>query len=89
MAQALQLINGPTANEKVRNPNNRLAGLVAAKKSETELLSELDAVARPRRPDAEESKAALGHVAKGTDKWRAWEDVVWAIPNTREFLFRH
>ena len=89
LAQALQLINGPTVNEKVKNPNNRLAGLLAAKKSEKEILDDLYMVALSRLPDGEESKAALGHVAKGADKRKAWEDVVWAILNTREFLFRH
>jgi hypothetical protein len=30
----------------------------------------------------------LSDVAKNTDKRKAW-DVLWAILNTREFLFRH
>src|SRR5262249_16331919 len=29
LAQALQLINGPTVNEKLRNPNNRVGRLLA------------------------------------------------------------
>jgi hypothetical protein len=89
LAQALQLINGPTVNEKVRNPNNRLGPLLAAKKSDTEILNELYLVAMARLPDAEETKIALDHVGKGVDKRKAWEDVLWAILNTREFLFRH
>jgi len=28
-------------------------------------------------------------VNKREDKRKAWEDVVWALINTREFLFRH
>ena len=40
------------------------------------------------------SEAALSapgrdHVAKREDKRKAWEDLVWALINTREFLFRH
>ncbi len=89
LAQALQLINGPTVNEKVRNANNRLGPLLAAKKSEKEILDELYFAALARSPEADEVKAALAHVAKGTDKRKAWEDVLWAIINTREFLFRH
>lgn len=89
LAQALQLINGPTVNEKVKNADNRVGKLLAAKKSETEILNDLYTVALARLPDAEETKVALAHVAKGTDKRKAWEDVMWAILNTREFLFRH
>ena len=32
LAQALQLINGPTVNEKLRNANNRIGRLLTAKK---------------------------------------------------------
>lgn len=89
LAQALQLINGPTVNEKVRNPNNRLGRLLAAKTSDQEILTELYYAAVSRPPTAEEQAIALGHVAKSADKRRAWEDVLWALINTREFLFRH
>ena len=89
LAQALQLINGPTVNEKVKNADNRVGKLLAAKKSDTEILGELYMVGLARMPDAEESKVALAHVAKGSDKRKAWEDVHWALLNAKEFLFRH
>ncbi|OWK40773.1 DUF1549 and DUF1553 domain-containing protein [Fimbriiglobus ruber] len=89
LAQALQLINGPTVNEKVRNANNRLGPLLSAKTAEKSILEEIYLTALARTPDAEEVKTALAHVAKGQDKRRAWEDVLWAVINTREFLFRH
>ena len=89
LAQALQLINGPTVNEKVRNPKNRLGALLDAKKADREILDELYMVAMARTPDKDEVAAALGHVNKASEKRKAWEDVLWAILNTREFLFRH
>jgi Protein of unknown function (DUF1553)/Protein of unknown function (DUF1549) len=89
LAQALQLINGPTVNEKVRNAGNRLGKMLTAKTSNDEMLNELFYAALARAPFDDEKKIALGHVAKGTDKRKAWEDVVWALINTREFLFRH
>ena len=89
LAQALQLINGPTINEKIRNPNNRLGQLLAAKKTDNEILYELYLATLSRGPLPAEINAALGHVNKGADKRKAWEDVVWALLNTREFLFRH
>jgi hypothetical protein len=89
LAQALQLINGPTVNEKVRNPANRLGTLLGAKKTESAILTDLYLTALARPPFEDEQKAALAHVAKGADKRKAWEDVLWALINTREFLFRH
>jgi len=89
LAQALQLINGPTVNEKVRNPNNRLGQLLAAKKSDADVLADLYFAALGRAPFDDEKQIALDHVAKREDKRKAWEDVAWALINTREFLFRH
>src|SRR5438105_6172289 len=89
LGQALQLINGPTVNEKVRNPNNRLGPLLSAKKPDAEVLSELYFAAMSRPPFPDETAVALAHVAKAKDKRKAWEDVLWAVLNTREFLFRH
>jgi hypothetical protein len=89
LGQALQLINGPTVNDKVRNPNNRLGVLLSAGKSERDILDELYYAAMSRPPYPDETEVALAHVAKAEDKRKAWEDVLWAIVNTREFLFRH
>ncbi|MCI0700003.1 MAG: DUF1553 domain-containing protein [Planctomycetia bacterium] len=89
LAQALQLINGPTVNEKVRNPNNRLGKLLAAKMTNEQILTELYFAALGRAPFDDEKQIALDHVNKREDKRKAWEDVVWALINTREFLFRH
>ena len=89
LAQALQLINGPTVNEKIRDPKNRLGKLLGGKLSDDEVLTDLYYAALSRTPTDDEKKLALGHVAKGADKRKAWEDVLWALINTREFLFRH
>jgi hypothetical protein len=89
LAQALQLINGPTVNEKVRSASNRLAKLMGAKMKDADILGELYYAALGRAPFDDEKQIALEHVAKREDKRKAWEDVVWALINTREFLFRH
>jgi hypothetical protein len=89
LAQALQLINGPTVNEKLRNPNNRIGRLLAKKASDLEILEDLYLSTLSRPPTAEDVKVALGHVAKAPDKRKAWEDVHWALLNAKEFLFRH
>jgi hypothetical protein len=89
LAQALQLINGPTINEKLRNANNRLGKLLAKKVPERDMLNELYLTTVARLPADGEVKASLDHVAKNTDKRKAWEDLEWALLNSKEFLFRH
>jgi hypothetical protein len=89
LAQALQLINGPTVNEKLRNPSNRIGRLLTRKTADTDLLAELYLATLSRPPSAEDAKVALEYVRKAPDKRKAWEDVQWALLNSKEFLFRH
>jgi hypothetical protein len=89
LAQALQLINGATVNEKIRKPDNRLGKLLAGKLTEAEVLEELYLTTLSRSPQEVEVKTSLGHVAKSADKRKAWEDILWALLNSKEFLFRH
>ncbi|MFO0968974.1 MAG: DUF1553 domain-containing protein [Gemmataceae bacterium] len=91
LAQALQLINGPAVNDRLRNPNNRIGKLTAKKLSDGEMLNELFLVTLSRLPSPQETKALLDHVGKApaAGKRLAWEDVHWALINSKEFLFRH
>jgi len=89
LAQALQLINGATVNEKMRSGTNRLSRLLAAKKTDDEILLELTLATVSRPPTEKELKLFHAHLAKATDKRKAWEDVQWTLVNLKEFLFRH
>jgi hypothetical protein len=89
LGQALQLINGETVNARLRNPNNRLGKLLAKNPSETDLLTELYLATLSRPPTADDVKLHLDYVHKNPDKRKAWEDVHWALMNSKEFLFRH
>jgi hypothetical protein len=89
LAQALQLINGPTINDKLRNPNNRLGKLLTRKASDRDLLNDLYLATVSRPPAAGEVQAAMDHVTRAPDKRKAWEDLHWALLNSKEFLFRH
>ena len=43
-----------------------------------------------REPNGEEQQIALAHIAKHeADPKVAYEDIVWALINTKEFLFNH
>jgi hypothetical protein len=89
LAQALQLINGPAVNDRLRNPDNRIGKLLAKKMDDSALLGELFLTTLSRAPNDAEAKAMLDHVGRSMDKRKAWEDVHWALINSKEFLFRH
>jgi hypothetical protein len=89
LAMALQFINGPTINEKIRNAGNRVGRLMNAKMDDKAMLDEIYLATLSRPPQEAEIKAVLEHLGKATDKRKAWEDVQWALLNAKEFLFRH
>lgn len=89
LAQALELIGGPTVAAKLREPNNRLGKLLAKGAPETEILNELYMAALCRPPSEQTAAALLRHVARAEDKRKAWEDVLWTILRSQEFIFRH
>jgi hypothetical protein len=89
LAQALQLINGPAVNDRLRNPGNRIGKVLAKKLSDRDTLNELYLVTLSRLPVEMEVNACLDHVMRAEDRRKAWEDVQWALINSKEFLFRH
>jgi hypothetical protein len=89
LAQALELMNGPTVTGKLSDANNRLGTLLARKTSDADMLEELYLTALSRSPSDETARAFLGHVARTADKRKAWEDVLWTILRSREFIYRH
>ena len=54
-------------------------------------MTELYLRAFSRTPVPEELKIALEHINKAEEKQKqmAYEDIVWALINTKEFLFNH
>ncbi|MGL4550473.1 MAG: DUF1549 and DUF1553 domain-containing protein, partial [Gemmataceae bacterium] len=89
LAQALQLINGPTVNGKLREANNRVGKLLARKATQSVMLDELYLSTLSRPASAEDTKVAQEYLKGAKDVRKAWEDIHWALLNSKEFLFRH
>src|SRR5205814_9206591 len=79
LAQALQLINGPAVNDRLRNPANRIGKLLHAKADDRALLGALFLATLSRAPNSVETKAMLDHASRAADKCTLWEDVHWAF----------
>lgn len=89
LTQALQLTAGDTVSAKLREPNNRIGTLINGKKADAEIVELLVLAALSRMPRPEEIEQARAYIAAAGDRRRGLEDVLWALINSPEFLFRH
>jgi len=89
LSQVLHLTNSTEVEDKIASGNGRIARLVQAKTRPEQAVDELYLSALARYPDAAARKLALGYLAVQTDYRRGLEDLLWALVNTREFMFNH
>jgi hypothetical protein len=89
LSQALQMINGPLVHGKLRDANGRIHQLITAGKTDAEIIEQLYLAALARKPVPAELDAATKHIAGGSDRKLALEDIGWALLNSKEFLFQH
>jgi hypothetical protein len=89
LSQVLQLINGPLINRKIAAKEGRVAALLAANKPTAEIVAELYLAVYSRPPTAAEAKRAEGLIAQAPSKKEGCEDLLWALLNSKEFLFNH
>ncbi|HEU0009220.1 MAG TPA: DUF1549 and DUF1553 domain-containing protein [Verrucomicrobiae bacterium] len=87
MGQAFQLISGPTTQEFLGEPDNRLGALLGSGKSDREMLEELFWTVLTRAPEKAELERFSALLAAG-DKRAALEDILWALLNAKEFVLR-
>lgn len=88
MLQAFQLITGELVHSLLRDPDNRIGKLIAAGKTDAEMLGEFYLAALARPPSETERVQLLAYVDGAKDRRAAWEDVVWGLVNAKEFLLR-
>ena len=90
LAQSLHLLNSAEVQSKLSNGQGRAAQLAAdTQRSHAEKVNALYMWVFSRAPVAEESAVALAHIEKVENKQQAYEDILWALVNTKEFLFNH
>ena len=90
LAQSLHLLNSPDIHGKMSSGvAKELSGDM--KRTDTEKVQELYFRAFGRPASEHEMKYATSHIGKfeAKDRPAAFEDVVWALINTKEFLFNH
>jgi hypothetical protein len=104
LAQSLHLINSDTMQQILSAPNGQAVQLAQDKtKDDRTHINELYLQALSRLPDQNELETGLNHLQKKRNQSKAdpktlplaqaekqaYEDIIWVIINTKEFLFNH
>jgi hypothetical protein len=89
IAQALHLVNGDFLNAKISRPGGRLDRLFREKTPLPQIVEELYLVTLSRSPRTEEVSSALKMIAQAPNPRQGTEDLLWALVNSRGFLFNH
>jgi Protein of unknown function (DUF1553)/Protein of unknown function (DUF1549) len=90
LAQSLHLLNSKEIQAKLINDAGRAAAMNASSQPIPELINELYLSAFSRPATSSELETASKYVSdRSANKRQAYEDVVWVIINSKEFLFNH
>ncbi|MCA9177020.1 MAG: DUF1553 domain-containing protein [Planctomycetales bacterium] len=87
LAQALHTLNGDTLSTKMSAAQGRLQGLLKSKRPLPEAFDEIYLATICRPPTAEEIKFAEELVNSSPTPQQGFEDLMWALMNSKQFLF--
>ncbi len=101
LSQSLHLMNASDIRQKLSTGSGRAAQLAKNKKPDEENVKELYRAAFSREPKPHELKTATEFlaaprtdaagkpIAEAKARQQKYEDLIWALVNTKEFLFNH
>jgi hypothetical protein len=87
LAQALHTLNGDILSGKLADKKGRVAKLLAEKKPSSEIITDLYLSTLSRSPSQNELTAAEQLVKDYPSPQEGYEDLLWALINSKAFLF--
>ncbi|MFN0069581.1 MAG: DUF1549 and DUF1553 domain-containing protein [Limisphaerales bacterium] len=89
LPQALQLLSGPLLHDLLTQSGNRLGTLLAADTSPAAMVDGLFWAALSRPPTPGELGLFTARLEADADRRAGLEDLLWALVNAKEFVFRN
>jgi hypothetical protein len=89
LAQVLHVLAGPTYSEKIGKEGGRLDRLLNEGSSDHTIIEEFSLAALSRFPTEQENAELEKLIRQGPSRRQAFEDLVWGLITTREFIHNH
>lgn len=89
LASVLHLINGDLMQRKLLDRNGRIAKFLAEKPDPNDAIRECYLVTFCRQPSDEELQYAREFFDRAKSPQDGYQDILWALMNSREFAFNH
>ncbi|QDU92478.1 DUF1553 domain-containing protein [Lignipirellula cremea] len=89
IVQTLYLANHPGVSAKIYHEQGRVAKILEATASDPQRIEEIYLSAVGRSPSDAERSSCLEYVQQRESSLRAFQDVLWSLLNTREFILNH
>jgi hypothetical protein len=91
LAQVFELTSGQTVNSLLEAKDNRIEKLLSSGQDDPALLESLYWSTVTRAPTETERASLLAYLAErpGEARRAAFQDIAWALVNSKEFMFRH
>lgn len=87
LAQALHSLMGETISKKIFSKQSRIAKLIKAMKSHDEIIEEIYLATLCRLPNEAEKKKMREFLKTASNPKECYEDILWALLNSKQFLF--
>jgi hypothetical protein len=89
LPQLLHLQNGASVVEKIKSPDGLLSKLIPETPDNAKLAQRLFLAAMGRRPRESELRMLERLFGDGSDRTEVVRDLLWALVNSKEFVFNH